>query len=191
MSWRGNNVRPARVDDARAIAEVHVASWRTTYKGVFPDTLLDSLSIDKREQLWRQTLEAPEPNSVTLVAFNVDGSIVGFISGGAERTGQLAHDGELYAIYLLQFAQRQGLGTLLVQRFVRELRGRGFGSMAVWVLASNPFKKFYEALGGKVIAEQQIERGGQSFIEIAYGWRDLNKFRDRDKPPAVPRFARD
>jgi len=36
MSWRENNVRPARVDDARAIAEVHVASSRTTYKGIFP-----------------------------------------------------------------------------------------------------------------------------------------------------------
>ncbi len=48
--------------------------------------------------------------------------------------------------------------------------------MAVWVLALNPFKKFYEALGGQVIAEQQIERGGQSFTEIAYGWKDLSRF---------------
>ena len=191
MSWRGNNVRLARVDDARAIAEVHVASWRTTYKGIFPDALLDSLSVDKREQSWRETLAVPEPNSVTLVACNVDGSIVGFISGGAERTGRLGYEGELYAIYLLQLAQRQGLGTLLVQHFVGELRARGFGSMAVWVLAANPFRKFYEALGGKVVAEQQIERGGQSFTESAYGWQDLNTFRDTDRRPAAPRFAHD
>ena len=136
---------------------VHVASWRTTYKGIFPDTLLDSLSVDKREQSWRETLALPEPNSVTLVACNVDGSIVGFISGGAERTGRLGYEGELYAIYLLQLVQRQGLGTVLVRHFVRELRARGFGSMAVWVLAANPFRKFYEAVGGKVVAEQQIE----------------------------------
>lgn len=173
MSWRGNNVRPGRVDDARAIAEVHVASWRTTYKGIFSDALLDSLSVDKREQSWRAMLAVPEANSVTLVACDVDGGIVGFISGGAERTGRLGCEGELYAIYLLQPAQRQGLGTLLVQHLVRELRARGFGSMAVWVLAANPFRKFYEALGGKVVAEQQIDCGGQSFTEIAYGWQDL------------------
>ena len=106
MSWRGNNIRLARLDDAPAIAEVHVASWRTTYKGIFSDTLLDSLSVDKREQSWRETLALPEPNSVTLVACNVDGGIVGFISGGAERTGRLGYEGELYAIYLLQLAQR-------------------------------------------------------------------------------------
>jgi GNAT superfamily N-acetyltransferase len=191
MSWRGNNVRLARLDDASAIAEVHVASWRTTYKGIFSDTLLDSLSVDKREQSWRVTLALPEPDSVTLVACNVDGSIVGFISGGAERTGRLGYEGELYAIYLLQLVQRQGLGTLLVRHFVRELRARGFGSMAVWVLAANPFRKFYEALGGKVVAEQQIERGGQSFTESAYGWQDLNTFRDTDRRPAAPRFAHD
>jgi GNAT superfamily N-acetyltransferase len=191
MSWRGNNVRLARLDDAPAIAEVHVASWRTTYKGIFSDTLLDSLSVNKREQSWRETLALPEPNSVTLVACNVDGRIVGFISGGAERTGRLGYEGELYAIYLLQLAQRQGLGTLLVLHFVRELRARGFGSMAVWVLAANPFRKFYEALGGKVVAEQQIERGGQSFTESAYGWQDLNTFSDTDKHPAAPPFAHD
>src|SRR5258708_21911583 len=146
MSWRGNNVRPARVDDAHAIADVHVASWRTTYKGIFPDTLLDGLSVDKREQSWIKTLAESEPSSVTLVACDVDGSIVGFISGGVERTRRLGYEGEVYAIYLLQLAQRQGLGTLLVQHFVRELRAQGFGSMAVWVLAANPFRKFYEGI---------------------------------------------
>src|ERR1700683_910180 len=109
MSWRGNNVRLARLDDA----------------------LLDSLSVDKREQSWRERLALPEPNSVTLVACNVDGGIVGFISGGAERTGRLGYEGELYAIYLLQLEQRRGIGTLLVQHFVRELCARGFRSMAV------------------------------------------------------------
>jgi hypothetical protein len=41
--------------------------------------------------------------------------------------------------------------------------------MAVWVLALNPFRKFYEALGGEPISEQTIERGGQSFLAVAYG----------------------
>ena len=41
-----------------------------------------------------------EPNSVTLVACDVDGSIMGFISGGGEGTGPLGYEGELYAIYI-------------------------------------------------------------------------------------------
>ena len=47
--------------------------------------------------------------------------------------------------------------------------------MAVWVLGLNPYRKFYEALGARVIGEKTIERSGQSFAEIAYGWHDLGR----------------
>src|SRR5438046_10243719 len=122
MLYGEQNVRPAVADDARSIADVHVGSWKTTYKGIFPETLLDSLSVEQRERSWNEALA--EPALVTLVGCDAAQKIVGFICGGAERTGQLGCDGELYAIYLLQSAQRQGLGTLLVQRFVGELRSR-------------------------------------------------------------------
>jgi hypothetical protein len=37
-------------------------------------------------------------------------------------------------------------------------------------------RRFYEALGGRSITQQQIERGGESYVEIAYGWSDLSEF---------------
>jgi hypothetical protein len=97
MSYGEENVRPAVADDARAIAEVHVESWKTTYKGIFPETLLDSLSIEERERSWNQTLA--EPTLITVVGCDAGHRVVGFICGGAERTGQLGCDGELYATY--------------------------------------------------------------------------------------------
>jgi GNAT superfamily N-acetyltransferase len=171
------NIRLAVVHDARAIAEVHVESWKSTYRGIFPETLLNGLSVEKRESFWRGSLAAHEPHSaITMVGCDAGGAVVGFVSGGKERTGQLGCNGELYAIYLRQEAQRKGLGALLVRQLVHELVTRGFGSMAVWVLALNPSRRFYEHLGGKVIGQQQIERGGQTFIEVAYGWQGLNVF---------------
>jgi ribosomal protein S18 acetylase RimI-like enzyme len=169
------DIRRAVVEDARAIAEVHIESYRSTYKGIFPDALLNGLSVDNRENAWRDRLAAVEP-PLTLVARVADERIVGFLSGGRERTGKLTRDGEIYAIYLLHEAQRRGVGTQLVRRFVHELKAQGFSSMAVWVLALNPSRKFYEALGGQAIAEQTIERGGQPFTEVAYGWHDLTVF---------------
>jgi GNAT superfamily N-acetyltransferase len=119
--------------------------------------------------------------------------VVGFVCGGAERTGQLGCDGELQAIYLLEDVQRQGLGTLLIRRFVRELRSVGFNSLAVWVLARNPSRKFNEAFGGRLITEKEIERGGEFFVEMAYGWRDLSEFEaqcaahvSKSPPPSSP-----
>jgi len=171
------NVRAAVIHDARAIAEVHVESWKSTYRGIFPEALVKELSVERRESSWRESLAAQVPPSVTtLVGCDARGNVVAFVSGGKERTGQLGCDGEIYAIYLRQEAQRKGLGASLVRQFVHELDARGFGSMAVWVLALNPSRRFYERLGGSVIGQQQIERGGQPFIEVAYGWQSLNVF---------------
>jgi ribosomal protein S18 acetylase RimI-like enzyme len=171
------SIRPASIHDAPAITEVHVENYRSAYRGIFPEAHLNGVSVEKREPIWRDLLAAHDPSAITMVGCDAGGSVVGFASGGKERTGKLGCDGELYSIYLLQEAQRRGLGALLVRQFAHELVTREFSSMAVWVLALNPARKFYECLGGKVIGEKQIERGGQTFIEVAYGWQSLNVFR--------------
>src|SRR5262245_59030370 len=130
-------IRLAVLEDAPAIARVHGESWRTTYKGIFPEIVLDRLSVSDRTRFWSETLANPPARFVTLAACDDAGSVVGFACGGAERTGQLGCDGEMQAMYLLEGVQRQGLGTLLIRRFVRELQATGFSSMAVWVLARN------------------------------------------------------
>jgi hypothetical protein len=45
--------------------------------------------------------------------------------------------------------------------------------MMVWVLADNPSRRFYEALGGTLVTNKVIELAGKSLIEVAYGWYDL------------------
>jgi len=164
-------IRPALPEDAHDIAEVHVASWRTTYTGIFPDALLTSLNVERRTAAWQEILQ--DPAQVTLIAVASDGRIAGFVGGGKERTGNLNCDGELYAIYLRQEAQRQGLGTQLVRQFAQELHRRLMTSMAVWVLAANPARQFYEALGAHIIGQRTVEPGGKKYQEIAYGWACL------------------
>ena len=187
MSSANVSIRPAVVEDAPAIARVHVESWRTTYRGIFPAHLLEQLSTSDRTRAWTDILIAPPGRFVVLVVCDGSGQVVGFACGGAERTGGLGCDGELHAMYLLESAQRQGIGTLLIRHFVRELRASGFQSVAIWVLARNPARKFYEALGGKYLAEQQIERGGESYLEVAYGWDDLSAF--EAQAPWLPSIA--
>jgi GNAT superfamily N-acetyltransferase len=174
-------IRPAMVEDAPAIAQVHVDSWRTTYKGIFPESLLDGLSVSDRARSWNEILTRPPARLVTLVACDGAGKVVGFVCGGAERTGQLGCDGELHAMYLLEGVQRRGLGALMIRRFARDLRSTGFNSMAVWVLARNPSRRFYEALGGRLITQQEIERGGESYVEVAYGWSNLTEFETQSR----------
>ena len=49
----------------------------------------------------------------------------------------------------------------------------GLSSMLVWVLKENPYRRFYESLGGHHCHTDFVELGEQRFAEFAYGWDDL------------------
>ena len=44
-------IRPATLEDAPAIARVHVDTWRTTYAGIVPDEHLAKLSYERSQAL--------------------------------------------------------------------------------------------------------------------------------------------
>lgn len=163
------NIRKAILEDAKAIAKVHVDSWRTTYANIFPVDFLNNLSYESREQLWVESI----PNGIVYVAEDSDGEIVGFVSGGKERSGNyVGYDGELYAIYILKEFQGKGIGKDLVKPLVAELQQIGLISMLVLVLEDNPSCIFYESLGGKKLDSIDVEIAGKKIKEAVYGWED-------------------
>lgn len=167
------HIRTATVQDAAAIANVHVESWRTTYKGIVPDDFLARLSSTQRKQFWRRILTEPSSRTVVYVAEEENGNVVGFASGGPERSGDPVYRGEVYAIYLLVQHQGQGLGRQLLSTLVKHLRQDGMTTLLLWVLAENPARKFYERLGGQPVDEKTVTIGGVPLTEVAYGWQDI------------------
>ena len=141
------HMREAVEADARAMARVHVESWRTTYRGIVPDDYLASLSVDEREGRWQRILAYPGESRSFVSEDNAD-AIFGFASGGPDRDGDPDFAGELWSIYLLASHQHRGAGAALVARVAEDLIERGLRSMLVWVLAENPYRRFYEKLGG-------------------------------------------
>jgi GNAT superfamily N-acetyltransferase len=164
-------IRDAKPEDAAAIAQVHVASWRTTYPGIMPQEHLDALSVAEYEQMWWGRLRFAGLNKpLVSVAETEDRQLVGFVSGGAERSGDADYLGEIYALYLVQSFQRQGLGHRLVQTMARRLDAGGFQTLLIWVNAHNSACHFYEALGGIAARTGQREIKGVTYDDIGYGW---------------------
>lgn len=166
-------IRPATLADAPACARVHVGTWNTTYPGILPERLLAEQTCERRTREWEKHLAELPPGVFVYVAEDEGGEIVGFAVGGPERTEARGFAGELYAIYVRQSAQGQGVGRRLVEAVVRRFLSEGIGSMIVWVLAANPAREFYAALGGEPAGERQCEMGGVKLPEVAYGWRKL------------------
>jgi ribosomal protein S18 acetylase RimI-like enzyme len=168
-------VRPADIGDAAAIARVHVDSWRSTYRGLLPDEFLDSLDAGRYTERWLRSLG---DDATRVYVAEDDHEVVAFASGGPERAGEGGYAGELYAIYVLEEAQRQGHGKSLVRAVTGGLRELGLRDMIVWVLRDNaPARAFYERLGGVYVRTQPITIGSAVLEEVSYGWRSLDDVR--------------
>jgi ribosomal protein S18 acetylase RimI-like enzyme len=130
------NVRSAQSRDARAIAEVHVASWRAAYRGIVPDRVLDGLTVDEREARWQDQLE--DGGSLILVAVE-EMRVVGFCA---------ASGGEIGALYVDPAVWRRGVGSALLAETLAELRRRGVPAVELWVFRDNQGAvAFYERHG--------------------------------------------
>ena len=168
--------------DAEGMAQVHVDTWRTTYKGIVPDAHLESLSYEKRSALWSQVIAEQRPRYHVWVVKNKSDAVIGFSDGGENRDRSLPFDGEIYAIYLRKEFQGLGVGKRLFLDSFEQLYRHGFTSALVWVLEDNPTRKFYEAMGGEIAGRKWIEIGGKRLQEIAYGWEDLRAVLQKFRP---------
>ena len=168
-------VRAAVIDDVNAIARVHVASWRSTYRTLLPDDFLASMTEAGYADRWRRLI-TDGSSRIYVVEDEVD--VVGFASGGRERAGETGYTGELYAIYVLDGHQGRGYGRDLVRAVAGGIREMGLDDMLVWVLRDNPpARGFYERLGGVYVRAQPITIGSAILEEVSYGWPHLDAVR--------------
>lgn len=179
-------IRLASPDDAQAIAQVRVAAWRTTYRGLIPDAYLAAMTVDDSTTLWARILSAP-PNTTSTFVAESDGAVVGFASGMllAEKKHEF-FDAELTGIYLFPEVQRAGLGRRLVGAVAAAQRSHGATAMVVWVIAGNKgARAFYERLGAQLVLEQPFTWDGMDMVEAGYGWRNLDSLVAAAGLPAV------
>ena len=142
-------IRVGTRDDAEAIAEVHIASWRVGYAHVLPESVLYADDFEpRRRAIWSEWRFAPTQR----VAVSVDDThrVVGFAAYGPERerargtTGR----GELYAFYFHPDVWGNGAAAGLIDHVGERLRAEGFDEAVLWVLDDNPrARAFYERHG--------------------------------------------
>jgi ribosomal protein S18 acetylase RimI-like enzyme len=171
-------LRIASGDDAERLGALHVASWHETYKGIVPDEMLASLSVEDRTAFWSKILGNTSGCADTFVWVAEEvGRIVGFGSCGRQRDQSLSakgFDAEISAIYILRSHQGSGIGRAIMNVMASTLCEREHRAATLWVLRENGAARgFYERLGGILVAEKEDVRRHATLIEVAYGWRNL------------------
>jgi ribosomal protein S18 acetylase RimI-like enzyme len=172
-------IRRARLEDAPAIGRIHVETWQAAYAGMLPEALLARMSDVRQSAGWARTLGDPQESRGVFVAEDEDAGVVGFGSCGPVRDppegldGTETRVGEIYTLYVETDFQDRGLGRRLLDAMFRQLRSDGSDTAVLWMLAENPTRFFYEALGGQFVGARTDALAGEEVDEIAYAWRDL------------------
>lgn len=163
-------VRSAVAADARAIAEIHFAGWQIAYANVVSDEQMEAKQPDRRIPFWQERIA--ELTCVVLVAEDEAGKVQGFVYAGDVlphdiRTGGLTgYDCEIYSIHCRLDAQGKGLGRQLMAETAIEFRERGRTALMLWAYRDNAYRRFYEKVGGQIIAEGFDD----DIPDVAYGW---------------------
>jgi ribosomal protein S18 acetylase RimI-like enzyme len=172
-------IREAQLNDAAAMARVIVDSYRSAHRDHIPEESLMMFTYEESERNWARTLhklgESTERRECIYVAEDDTRSLIGVAMGGPERSNHPLYTGEVYVLYLLSQYHRQGIGRQLTGQVVRRLVEWEMHSLIIRVLKANaPARRFYEALGGQLVLEEQIEENGAVLEQVAYGWEDVS-----------------
>jgi ribosomal protein S18 acetylase RimI-like enzyme len=167
------SIRKAKISDLDGIIRVNVETWKTAYKGVVPDNYIQGFSIRTQDKKWQAQLKNMIAENFFYIAENNKGEIVGFAIGGLERNKDPNYKGELMGIYILKEYQRQGIGKALTRKIVENLIKMKLNTMLVWVLENNPYRAFYDTLGGKIVDKKEHEM--LRLPVVAYGYDNLKE----------------
>jgi ribosomal protein S18 acetylase RimI-like enzyme len=149
-------VREARLDDAAAIARVHVASWHAAYRALIPAGRLAAFTVPVRTAAWQRNLRPG--SAVRTAVFDGSTGVVGFASVGPSR--DLAGWGEVWALYVDPAAWGRGVGSALFADALAALARRGLPDVLLWVLEGNDRALgFYRGGGFALGAARKVEDG--------------------------------
>jgi len=141
-------VREARADDARAIAEVSVASRRWSYRDLFGEADLEALSVEETTADFAEGLAELPPGEAVFVA-ELNGRVVGYAYVLPSPDADVpAETSELGSIYVTEEVAGTGVARALMDAAIERARAAGQGALTLWVRRENGrARRFYEKHG--------------------------------------------
>jgi GNAT superfamily N-acetyltransferase len=147
--------RPATSADALRIAEICTSAFRAAYGELLPAGYIDrAVAVYFCETRVARQVPAHPPRWFGYQVAEEDGRLVGAAGGGLTRAGV----GELHLIYLEPREKGRGLGTLLLDRVIEQIRAAG--GTEVWLsvfLGDAAGIGFYRARGFQPVETVQAD----------------------------------
>lgn len=148
MSGVDATFRPARIDDAPQLAQIHLQTWQAAYRDVLSERYLVGLSagVARRTEVLGEAIAS---GTLSIWIAKLGQTLVAWASFGSSRDADASPEtGELRAINLLPDVWSRGIGRQLWLQVRQQLINAGYDSTTVWVIQGNQRAlRFYETMG--------------------------------------------
>jgi ribosomal protein S18 acetylase RimI-like enzyme len=141
-------IRPARIADIPAVAQVHLLTSKIAYRGILDQDLLNALSLSGRIALWETRYASMGPQGQLWIQ-SLGSNIVGFaLCDTLDDQVATTTACELKSFYITPNYWGAGLGARLIAHAMQSFKDRGFESMILWTIRKNArARAFYDRLG--------------------------------------------
>ena len=158
-------IRKANIKDAKEIVKINMLGWKQTYKGIFPQKFLDDLNVNDEVSIKKCENKINE-----YAVCEIDNKIVGIVRYGKNKKDFDDYYGEIYALYIDNRYQHQGIGTKLFKFAIDELKNN-FKVVLVSTLIENSANAFYKKIGGNLIGNCEFILENNSYTENLYEFK--------------------
>lgn len=164
-------VRPVRADDGPVLADLHVRSWRSAYRGILSDAFLDNDVVEERRTVWSARMVEWNPARSFAEIAEIDGMPGGFVC--VMRDIGPEHGVLLDNLHVLPERRGGGIGRRLLVDAARWVADRCPGSpmyLTVYFANENA-RAFYGRMGG-IASEPYDERehDGRTHRVLRFIW---------------------
>ena len=146
MDYMNFIIRKAKKEDAQAILDININSWKDTYKNIFPKEYLDNLcnsSDDYQKAIIKNRQKIDNGDSFYVA--EVNNKVVGFCSFGKSKKEIKPLAGEIYALYVKKDYCSLGIGRELFNQAKKEL-AKKYDEVIVSCLLKNRSNEFYKKM---------------------------------------------
>ena len=170
----GNETLTFREADAaewQAVAALHIASWRSAYRGMLRDAYLDGAIAQEREAVWQARFTGePRPDQIVVVAEDGTGfvALACILAGHDPTWGSLIDN-----LHVRPDRKRGGIGRLVLAEATRRIPAAHDATpLHLTVLEANrAAQAAYESYGGQL--SERLDAAlpdGQTLPVRRYSW---------------------
>ena len=135
----------ATENDTTTIIELRKQIWSTTYRGIYPDDMLDDFDFKWHKDKELQRIRHP---NYAVYLITKDDQSIGYLT--TRKTDKIT----LQSLYILDEYQHQGIGKQAFDFVIKYCKENGAHSFICHCVPENQnARQFYEKMGGRIIGE--------------------------------------